>query len=715
MFDIPIGSCDGAPGALPGQTLPTRCYRSVFMPEKLLCPALWLLLALAPAALAQPMPPTDRPADSLLARPALQAVVDLQVARDAPVLIQLLDNPDAAVRARAAFALASVQDSSAVPALLALLADSSAAVRADAAFALGQAPGAVPAAALLEALAAEADRTVRRRLVEALGKQGDAASLAALAARARDASVRAEAALAVGRYALRGLHAPEAVAFLLDALHTRNDTLRLHAAYYFGRSRDTAAWQQHADTLRAVLDATALDDPAAMHLVTALGRLNDPADNARLVRWLHEAEDWRTRVNAVRALAGRTDAIGIRAALYDRLVDPSVHVAVAAAEALDDGKSWSTTDTDLVEQWVRYNAYAWRITAPLLRGLARQGQTAFVLDQLDRHRAAPPLDAYRATLPALAHLSHADAFDRLVNAAHHQDTRVAYAALTTLATRWRENREAPVAADAYFAAFADALGRKDLALTYVVAPVLADSLFQRFGGAAVLVAAYDRFSTPQDREQMTTLLAALGEAADPAAERLLRRELTHSDPHIVLAAGQALAGRTGEAPVLPSGPFPAERTIDWAYLRQLGPHPHLVLETDNGAVTLVLDAEQAPLTTQTIARFAREGRFDGVPFHRVVPNFVVQGGDIARGDGFGGPPFRIRSEFTRLAYRRGTLGMASSGKDTEGSQYFVTHSMQPHLDGRYTAFGYVVQGLDVVDTIYEDDRVQTARIIPRTP
>ena len=96
----------------------------------------------------------------------------------------------------------------------------------------------------------------------------------------------------------------------------------------------------------------------------------------------------------------------------------------------------------------------------------------------------------------------------------------------------------------------------------------------------------------------------------------------------------------------------------------------------------------------------------------MVPNFVVQGGDFARRDGFGGPGFSIRSEFTQIPYRRGVLGMASSGKDTEGSQFFIMHSMAPHLDGGYTAFGWVESGMDVVDRLYVEDRILTARVEP---
>ena len=91
-------------------------------------------------------------------------------------------------------------------------------------------------------------------------------------------------------------------------------------------------------------------------------------------------------------------------------------------------------------------------------------------------------------------------------------------------------------------------------------------------------------------------------------------------------------------------------------------------------------------------------------FHRVVPNFVVQAGD-PRGDGNGGPGYAIRDELNRHRYLRGTLGMALSGPDTGGSQFFVTHSPQPHLDGGYTVFGQLADGADVLDRIVQGDRI----------
>ncbi|PYP23377.1 MAG: peptidyl-prolyl cis-trans isomerase, partial [Gemmatimonadetes bacterium] len=98
--------------------------------------------------------------------------------------------------------------------------------------------------------------------------------------------------------------------------------------------------------------------------------------------------------------------------------------------------------------------------------------------------------------------------------------------------------------------------------------------------------------------------------------------------------------------------------------------------------------------------------FDGSRWHRVVPNFVAQDGD-PRGDGWGGPGFVLRDEVNPIRYDAGTMGMALSGPDTGGSQFFITHSAQPHLDGVYTVFGRVVSGLNVLGAIAQGDRIRS--------
>jgi peptidylprolyl isomerase len=211
---------------------------------------------------------------------------------------------------------------------------------------------------------------------------------------------------------------------------------------------------------------------------------------------------------------------------------------------------------------------------------------------------------------------------------------------------------------------------------------------------------------------MTATLDALASIEGPTARTALRDALDASHPVVRETAAEGLSSITDRSVTAPRRPLPETMPIDWDTLRALGPAPRLELRTPRGTVTIELDTEQAPQTVQAIARFARAGRYDGVPFHRVVPNFVVQGGDVARGDGFGGPDLFLRTEITRIGHRRGTIGMANAGRDTEGSQFFVPHSLQPHLDGGYTSFGRVVSGMEVVDRLRVGDRIEEATVTP---
>ena len=651
---------------------------------------------------AQPMP--ERPSDGLLTRPALQTVVAAQIDRDGEALRDRLNADDAGVRARAAFALASVQDTSAIPGLLSLLRESIPFVQIDAALALGQMPPAsVPDAPLLRTLGFTRDAQVQRRLIEALGKTGTDSSLRRLV-RLRPPQA-AELALAVARYGMRGVTDSTATRWLLERLRADDPWTRRNAAYALGRVEALAAGR--ADTIRAVLNDTAPDDPAAMHLLRALGTAGDAADAPRLADWLRTAPDWRTRVEAARGLSALSPADESRSALVAALNDGHPLVARTAAETLA-GLDWSPDRVAAVGAWLDAHPRRWRVTAPLLLGLARNGRSQRVLNTVGRWRAERSPVAYAAGLPALAPLDRPRADTMLHAALRHDDMRVAAAAMQALTARWERTR--PSTAGATFKRLSAAVHRGDPALLYHAAPVLADSAFASMGAADTLTATYRTLSTPDDLEGMTTVLEALGTLGGPTAETTLRDALDHPHHAVRNAAAQGLSAATDSTVTAAAKPLPETPSIDWGALQELGTHPRLVLETNRGTVTIELDTEQAPQTVQAITRFAQEGRYDGVPFHRVVPNFVVQGGDFARRDGFGGPGFFLRTEATRIGHRRGTVGMASAGTDTEGSQFFVSHSMQPHLDGSYTAFGQVTDGMDVVDRLRVDDRIESARV-----
>lgn len=174
--------------------------------------------------------------------------------------------------------------------------------------------------------------------------------------------------------------------------------------------------------------------------------------------------------------------------------------------------------------------------------------------------------------------------------------------------------------------------------------------------------------------------------------------------------GDVLASRFSETfePIeIPEKPF---RKPNWDRLYEMGTAPYWVLKTEKGTIQIQLDPLASPFTVSSIDSLTRAGAYNHVPFHRVVRSFVIQGGDIERQDGYGGPDYKLPTEPSFKSFERGTVGMASDGTDTEGSQYFVMLNWSPHLDPNYTIFGKITKGMDVADRIQVGDRVLEARI-----
>jgi peptidyl-prolyl cis-trans isomerase B (cyclophilin B) len=133
---------------------------------------------------------------------------------------------------------------------------------------------------------------------------------------------------------------------------------------------------------------------------------------------------------------------------------------------------------------------------------------------------------------------------------------------------------------------------------------------------------------------------------------------------------------------------------------------HISMETTKGTIEIELFTQHAPVTVNNFVFLTRQGFYDGVVFHRVIPNFVIQGGDPT-GSGMGGPGYRFQDETqgNPNKHETGVLSMANAGPNTNGSQFFITHSPQPHLNGKHTVFGKVVNGMDVVNAIRQGDKM----------
>jgi peptidyl-prolyl cis-trans isomerase B (cyclophilin B) len=133
-------------------------------------------------------------------------------------------------------------------------------------------------------------------------------------------------------------------------------------------------------------------------------------------------------------------------------------------------------------------------------------------------------------------------------------------------------------------------------------------------------------------------------------------------------------------------------------------------DTDRGPIKVELFPDKAPLTVASFANLARRGFYDGLKFHRVIPDFMIQGG-CPEGSGRGGPGYKFEDEANNgLGHERGVLSMANAGPNTNGSQFFITHVATPWLDGKHTVFGKVVEGLDVVDKVAQGDLIRSVRI-----
>jgi cyclophilin family peptidyl-prolyl cis-trans isomerase/HEAT repeat protein len=228
-------------------------------------------------------------------------------------------------------------------------------------------------------------------------------------------------------------------------------------------------------------------------------------------------------------------------------------------------------------------------------------------------------------------------------------------------------------------------------------------------------------------DKMNDARIAIIEAADklkrPMNIQMLAEETRDEDYVVRLKAAELLRLSTTPVP-LPSTKLAigkVETKHDRAYYKRVTQlasqikNPIAILRTKKGDIRIELLASDAPMTADNFIQLARSGFFDGLTFMRVVPNFVIQGGD-PRNDMNGGPGYQIRDEINLRPYGTGAVGMALSGKDTGGSQFFITHSPQPHLDGGYTVFGQVIEGMDTVNRIARGDRIERVEIIePSNP
>lgn len=719
------------------------------MPTHLLRVA-FALFAVASATVAQ-LPPTTIPAG----KPALKRdrtqrilypkIIQCEDERTIPNdLLDMLLPPHGGARRRAILALARIAYPKGLAALIDILTGNQnpenrdPEIRALAAFSLGQIQNQQAVSALLERLDPNLERSslVRARACEALGKIASnrfaAAALGSYGVKgitdaivnllpppATQVSDDSKLVASLALSALLRIKEPSTVGAIASQLRSSEPDLRWQAANALARIRDGISIAVPA--LLPLLDDK--DPLVRAHAARALGVAKSSQAIEPISRLLSD-KDERVIASAVNALGAIGDAraidslislgnillTGYRSSDREKLGVPSQQnllllIATALGNLKDDRallflKSFRFADGRLgthaeaevavakfgdagffdIPQGVTLRADDWRSMSSFAQGLGQltsERAKAALLDLLAGKTSGKP------------------------------DLRALPAILNSLAT-------------------AKAEGLRDILLTHLKNPdvfvrVTAAELIGGLNDSSepVISAIYDAYKAAR-ADKINDARIAIVEAADklkhPMNIQLLSDPSRDSDYVVRLKAAEMLRLSSTEITTDRLQIGKVETGHDRAYwhriaqLSEIRKNPTAVIHTRKGMIRIELLASEAPMTVDNFMTLAKNGFYDGLSFVRVVPNFVIQTGD-PRGDQNGGPGYQIRDEINLRRYQTGTVGMALSGKDTGGSQFFITHSPQPHLDGGYTIFGQVVEGMDVVNRIARGDRIEHVEIV----
>ena len=667
-----------------------------------------LLLAIACTTVAPPPPPIQTPTTPKAYGFTIEEemrILQVEDRReyDAALTDWGIHHPNALHRARMALALGRIgphtfvdansngvrdegEHQAGVAQLVTLVSDPDANVRATAAFALGQIGDASSVDALLQ-FAGDADGDVAAEAIEALAKLAAHVPLARYAAFTSASTAEGGRARAI-RFLFR-YKSDEASSIAADALAAPSPRIREEATYALARRAFAPA--------RARLELL-VNEPVPQtraNVMSALGRIGSPDSLPLLIEALRDPHPW-VRTNAVVAMA-RIAAKDRRAIERPQLAEDALHVL----ELLDDpdpGTRASSIDT-LGYYSVRSEPARRRlldIAANGSRWVRELAAGAIAKNLADETLLPAGLSGWAKVRVLEAATTVSDAVRERY--AHDADPLVRAQALATI----KDER-----VEANLPLIRAALDDPDVIVRGYAIGAYAKS--HDANKLATLQAAEQHARSDKQNDARLAAISALAEIDYPDRENVLRRQLADRDPIVRRIAADAIEQKL-KKPRPQYTPLPVTRN-DYAQIVEWSRHPHTAtIHMTRGNIRIALLTQEAPITTWNFAQLARGKYFDNSLFMRVVPNFVIQGGD-PRNDMEGGPGYAIRDEINLQKYTRAAVGMALSGPDTGGSQFFITHSPQPHLDGGYTIFGRVTAGMTaVVDQTERGDRVETIGI-----
>ncbi|WP_375561116.1 peptidylprolyl isomerase [Bernardetia sp. OM2101] len=687
---------------------------SLIFPHSFFLGLLFIFLLLGTACTPDKMEKPPKDLDKFIKRnvfhsdTTLQKIYNAANQRDAKTVATFLVHPQEKYRKHAALTFASLQDSSFLIPLLELLNDKKPSVRLAAATAIGQFWATSSEQLLIEKVTqmqadGNYDVNVQQRLLEAIGKSATNKGLQFLALKSyENDTLRVGQAIGIYRAATKPKINERAISdsatlLMLDFLTPpkQNYTVRLMASAYFARlagkvipktETDSIQGKKQSDFFETLKNKADKDSQLFVrsNAIQALGAIKTKENEDFLIHILNKVdENYLVKISVIRSL-GKFDASPkIKKAIGNYINSKNPNLQIVASETLKNLAR--LTDYKLYLEWAeKTNNY--RTRANLLAGAIKTEKKENIASQ----KVISLLDSSKNVYEKMALLQALSEniqnlnliLDTLQATQNHLLRTAATEALLNISTNFLSNSSQKISSkqkEQLRKGFEFAITSGDVGAMALAANALMSKEFEQIY----------RYKT----SSLTKLLTE-------AREKLVLPKEIETYQEI----SKTIEFYTGKTTQIP--PPPPTKEIDWKLINTLDARNSIILNTNKGEIIVSLFTEEAPATVASFVTLAGTGFFNKKKFHRVVPNFVVQGGD-PRGDGWGSVDYTIRSEFSTFYYDdEGYLGMASAGKDTESCQFFITHSPTPHLDGRYTIFGKVINGMDVVHQLEVGDYIE---------
>ena len=622
--------------------------------------------------------------DNKFADPNIQQIYELEYQRNSEKLSEYLLDENPIYRETAALAYASVQDTLMIGKLSQLLSDDVENVRYAASFALGQTFNKGVVEVLKKSLEIEQTLKVKACILEALGKCGTMETLNYIASinfAKTDFHLLSGQAWALARFSIRKISSDIATQKALELIAQSNpEKIRSTASIYFARS--DADFSSIADRL---INLTYSDGSIATRSNILLAMRNVVTDDAlQLLReFIFTQQDKQLKISAIRSLYA-FDYDDISTDILSQLTNTNANVAIIASEYfIDNGKEKDAK---------RYVANAlkndnWRVKANLLKAAIKFTASKEVVSKKIKSEYRKSKNPYEQAilLGALSYSVQNYEFvaNEVFHARHFIIASTGFEEMVAMrkTERFEElcKKIGEEKAISFFAAiFKKAIKSEDNSLMAQAAIAIRDpelKLNEYYQNTYFIEQAKKRCKLPQGLETYIELQKTLNYINGEDSEL---EEINHE-------------------------------AVSWEVVKSLKDNQKAKIVTTKGNITIELFTEQTPATVANFIKLIKKRHYVGNIIHRVVPNFVVQAG-CTRGDGWSGSSYTIRSEFRPVYFEAGMIGMASAGKDTESAQWFITHIPTPHLDGRYTIFGKVVQGMNVLHQLEVNDRIENIEI-----